>query len=265
MKPDFSELQNRLRHGFFLSSMMGVTDGLFCSQRSKGCAMIQLGAYLAEPPEYGKKSWFLPSNREECTEFLAQENRSAKAAYDVLTCLNLASPRLEWAVEAAKCFGKAGGDFVELNVHGGYEPYLRIGKVRAMVLPENREEMFTWVKTLSKLEVPLIVKFREGIVDDYSEVLEELSEFNVFAVHFNIRNDKTKKPDFNFIQKIKKTCPLFLLASGYIKSANDARTLFEKGADMVGIAEPTKNDPGYIFTIARGYQPTHGSYNPTKH
>ena len=33
----------------FLSSMMGITDGAWCATRSAGCAMVQLGAYLAEP------------------------------------------------------------------------------------------------------------------------------------------------------------------------------------------------------------------------
>ena len=257
MRRDVADLQSKLRHSFFLSSMMGVTDGVFCSQRSKGCAMVQLGAYLAEPPAYGDEPWFLPSETNECTEFLARESRNAKGAQDVLTCLNLASPKLEWALNAADCFYKAGGDFMELNVHGGHEPYLRIGKVRAMVLPENRGELFRWVEALSKLEIPLIVKFREGIVDDYSQVLEKLADFNVFAVHFNVRDDRTKKPDFDFIKDIKRNSSLFLLASGYVRSAEDAKTLFEKGADMVGLAEPTKKNPEYIYAIAKTFQSAH--------
>jgi len=246
----FEDLYERLRKGFFLSSMMNITDGTFCSERSRGCVMVQLGAYLAEPPAYGRESYFLPSSIEKCTEFLAEQNRRAKARRDVLTCLNLASPKLEWALEAADCFHRAGGDFLELNVHGGYEPYLRLGKVRAMVLPENRGELFRWVKALAELEVPFIVKFREGIVDDYSRVLRNLAGSNVFAVHFNVRDDRARKPDYSFVQDLKKNCPLFLLASGYVRSPKDAETLFDKGADMVGIAEPTISNPEFIYTIA---------------
>jgi len=258
MSRGFAELHGRLKNRFFLSSMMGLTDGAFCSQRSKGCAMVQLGAYLAEPAAYGDEPWFLPSDAQECTELLARENTSAKVARNVLTCLNFASPRLDWALEAADCFHKAGGDFVELNVHGGYEPYLRIGKVRAMVLPENRDELFRWVEALSKLEIPLIVKFREGIVDDYSQVLGKLADFDVFAVHFNVRDDRTKTPDFDFVQDIKRDSSIFLMASGYVRSAEDARTLFEKGTDMVGIAEPTIENLEYIHGIARGFRRSRG-------
>ena len=49
MDNELAERYGKLRNGFFLSSMMGLTDGLYCAQRSKGCAMVQLGAYLAEP------------------------------------------------------------------------------------------------------------------------------------------------------------------------------------------------------------------------
>jgi len=251
MAHEFEDLYNKLKNKLFLSSMMGVTDGTFCSERSKGCVMVQLGAYLAEPPEYGKESYFLPPTIEECTGFLSEENRKAKTSRNVFTCLNLATPKLEWGLQAADCFFRAGGDFVELNVHGAYEPYLHIGKVRAMVLPENRKELFEWVKAFTKLRIPLIVKFREGIVHDYPQVLERLMDTDIFAVHFNVRDERTMKPDFDFVQNIKKHYPLFLLASGYVRSAKDARMLFECGADLVGIAEPTIKNPNYIHGIAK--------------
>ena len=78
VKNEFTDMYNKLRHRFFLSSMMDVTDGAFCAERSGGCAMVQLGAYLAEPPAYGKEPYFLPPNTEECIEFLAEENRKAE-------------------------------------------------------------------------------------------------------------------------------------------------------------------------------------------
>ena len=52
-----------LRKKLFLSSMMGVTDGSFCSERSKGCAMVQIGAYLAEPPAYPETKSVLPGGQ----------------------------------------------------------------------------------------------------------------------------------------------------------------------------------------------------------
>ena len=247
---EFGALYDMLEKGFFLSSMMAITDGSFCSERGGGCVMVQLGAYLAEPPAYRRQKYFLPPTSEECVQFLAEECRKAGNAPAVFTCMNLATPKLDWGLEAAECFYEAGGDFVELNVHGSYEPYLRLGKLRAMVLPENRSELYKWIETFADLEIPLIVKFREGVIEDYSPVLDKIRDFDLFAVHFNVRNEAAKKPDFEFIRNIKSRHPFFLLASGYVRSGADARMLFEAGADMVGIAEPTIIAPRYISKIA---------------
>ena len=246
----FEELKSKLHGKLFLSSMMNLTDGSFCSERSRGCAMVQIGAYLAEPPAYGKLKSILPPERRECIRFLSEECKKAKSRSDVHVCLNLASPKLEWAIEAAEAFREAGGDLIELNVHGGYKRYLKLGLLRAMVLPNNRQNMIKWLKALSNLEVPLIVKFRAGVIPDYPTVLEEIANINIFAVHFNIRNEDTKRPDFKFAEEIREKCPFFLLVSGYVRSADDARRLFSIGADMVGIAEPTIEDPNFIAKIA---------------
>ena len=247
---NFEELYDKLRNGLFLSSMMRITDGAFCSERGGGCAMVQLGAYLAEPPAYGEQEYFLPPTQVECTGFFVDECQRVKDRFKTFTCLNLATPKLEWGLEAAECFRRAGGDFVELNVHGSYRPYLRLGKLRAMVLPENRDELYRWVKGFIKLEIPLIVKFRQGVIEDYSLVLNKIIDFEPFGIHFNVRNQETKKPDFKFVRALKRKYSFFLLVSGYVRSVNDVRRLSEAGADMIGIAEPTKNDPRYIERIS---------------
>jgi len=245
------ELREKLRGRLFLSSMMNVTDGSFCAERSEGCAMVQIGAYLAEPPAYGKFSSVLPSERRRCIQFLAEECRKAKGQSEVYVCLNLATPKLEWGLEAAEAFKEAGGDLVELNVHGAYERYLKLGLLRAMVLPENRANLIRWLKAFSRLDIPLIVKFRMGVVPDYPSILEEIADLDIFAVHFNVRDDATKRPDFKFVEEIREKYPFFLLVSGYVRSADDARRLFSVGADMVGIAEPMIKEPRFIAKIAR--------------
>ena len=246
----WERLRESLRGKLFLSSMMNVTNGAFCGERSEGCALVQIGAYLAEPPAYGKYASVLPPDRAKCIKFLADECRAAKSRSDVLVCLNLATPKLEWGVEAADAFREAGGDIVELNAHGSYERYLKLGLLRAMVLPENRSKLREWLERLVELDIPIIVKFRMGVVSDYPAVLEGISDLDIFGVHFNVRNDSTKSPDFSFVEAVRDKCP-FLLASGYVRSADDARKLFSAGADMVGIAEPTIEDAGFIGRIAR--------------
>ncbi len=240
-------LQERLKGNLFLSSMMGRTDGSFCAERGEGCALVQIGAYLAEPPAYGKSRYILPSSREECVNFFRSEISKIKRSLDVAVCVNLASLELEWGLEAAECFRSAGGDILELNVHGAYKPYLEKGRLRAMVLPENREELFKWLKEFSKIDIPFLVKFRLGVIEDYTPILDFINRLDIFGVHFNIRDEKTGKPNFHFVKWFKdKYEKIFLLVSGYVRSSEDAKRLFDLGADMVGVAEPVLADPHYM-------------------
>jgi len=255
-------LHERLKGGLFLSSMMGHTDGSFCAERGEGCAVVQIGAYLAEPPAYGRAGYFLPPNREDCIRFFEREVSTIKRKLGIAVCVNLATPRLEWGLEAAECFKEAGGDILELNVHGGYRPYLERGLLRAMVLPENRRNLFLWLSEFSRLDIPIIVKFRLGVIDDYTPILDYISELEVFGVHFNIRDEARKRPDFEFVRSFKSRYDLFLLVSGYVRSAEDARRLFDLGADMVGIAEPVLKEPNYIKRL---YESLSGEAAPHNH
>jgi len=245
-------LQEKLRGKLFLSSMMGYTDGSFCGERGSGCAMVQLGAYLAEPLAYGIADSVLPPTRRDCVQFLQGEFEIVRQRLpDAAVCVNIATPKLEWGLVAAEYVTEAGGIF-ELNIHGGYEPYLSQGKIRAMVLPENRSELFEWLDNFSRLDAPVLVKFREGATDDYTPILDRLSGLRFLGIHFNIRDDRLGSPDFGFIEEIKRRYNFFLLASGNVRSSHDAKRLFMVGADMVGIAEPTIQDPEYIKKIAEG-------------
>jgi len=245
-----TQIRQNLRKRLFLSSMMEITNGFFCAERAKGCGMVQMGAYLAEPPAYRARKSVLPPGEKECIDFFSKECRKIRNnSPKVYICLNLATPELQWGLEATECFYKAGGDIVELNIHGGYEPYLRLGKIRAMVLSENREELFRWLQAFSELSIPTIVKFREGVIPDYAPILDKIVNLNLLGVHFNIREEKNKKPDFDFVRNIKRRYSFFLLVSGYVRTSDAVKRLFEAGADMVGFAQPTIKDPEFINKI----------------
>ena len=173
----------------------------------------------------------------------------------MIVCLNLATPRLPWGLQAAESFLQAGGDLVELNVHGGYGRYLDQGKLRAMILPQHQPELFRWIEAFTGLEIPLIVKFngqhdREVLL----EVLDRMGEYEMFGIHVNVRDKNTTRPDFEFVRQVRRTYPGFLLVSGYARSGSDAAGLFEAGADMVGIAEPAIAEAETIRRIAEEFE-----------
>ena len=245
----WTNLRSRLRGGFFLSSMGGVADGAYCASRGRGCIMVQLGAYLAEPPAYNlgiHRLPVLPPDRDRCVDFLRKEcSKVREVLGDVYVCLNLATPKLEWGLEASRFFYEAGGDIVELNFHGTYEPYYRIGRLRAMVLPENRSELFRWLEAFNSLDKPVIAKFRAGAIPDYSPIMDYMEGLDLLGVHFNIRS-ADGKPDYSFLEGLRKYSDTFILVSGYIWSVEAVKKVFELGTDMIGIAEPTREDSNFI-------------------
>jgi tRNA-dihydrouridine synthase len=256
-------LQERLQGGLFVSSMMGITDGAWCArvlgtrlQGDHGCAMVQTGAYLAEPTATAKdigpdSSSFLPADTEAWVDFLADDCRHIREVAEVAICMNLATPRLEWGLEAARCFARAGGDAVELNVHGGYGRYLKQGKLRAMVQPEHQDELLRWVAALSRLDVPLIVKFHgQSKHEHLLSALRRMANLPVLGVHVNVRDDHTKKPDVDLVRALRPLIPGLFLVSGYVRSPGDVRTLFDAGADMIGVAAPVREDVAYIRRLA---------------
>jgi tRNA-dihydrouridine synthase len=236
--------------------MMGLTDGAYCAQRSEGCAMVQLGAYLAEPTATAADigphdSSFLPADSAAWTAFLAAQCRAARGSGDVLVCLNLAAPRLDWALEAGACFAQAGGDLLELNVHGGYRRYYDRGLLRAMVRPENQPELCRWVEALVALDIPLIVKFHgQSERSSLLRAIDHIVERGVPGLHVNVRRADARAPDVDLVCTLRGRYSGLLLVSGYVRSADDAHALFEAGADMVGLADPTRRDPGYIAALA---------------
>ena len=256
MRVDVGTLRQALGGGFFLSSMMGITDGAFCASRSRGCAMVQLGAYLAEPTatadEIGSDGdSFLPADTAAWTATLARECDAARAEGDVQVCLNLAALEQKWALEAGRCFARAGGDLLELNAHGGYRRYLDRGLLRAMVMPEHQDELVRWSEALLGLDIPLIVKFHGGSERaSLLRAVDHMAALAVPGVHVNVRHAETRSPDMDLLRTVRARYPGLLLVSGYVRSAADARALFEAGADMVGVADPARRDAAYIARLA---------------
>ena len=90
-----------------------IVDNTFATPINQNS--LQLGAYLAEPEataeEMGRDAAsFLPADPEACVSLLAEDCAQARRTSDLTVCLNLATPRLEWALQAARCFHQAGGD-----------------------------------------------------------------------------------------------------------------------------------------------------------
>jgi len=114
-----------------------------------------------------------------------------------------------------------------------------------MVLPESRGELFRWLEEFNSLDKPVIAKFRADAIPDYSPIMDYIEGLDLLGVHFNIRG-ADGRPNYSFLEGLRRYSDTFILVSGYIWSVEAVRRVFELGADMVGIAEPTREDSSFI-------------------
>jgi len=247
-------LEQRLKGGIFISSMMGRTTGAFVAERGRGAGMVQIGALVADAADRSHDArYLLPVEEDDMTPVLAKQVEAARAGLgETPIALNGAPGDLTSALRMARAFRRAGGDLFELNCHGGYGPLLERGLLRAMALPENRAVMLAWLGELCLLEIPIVVKFHartEGV--DFTEVLDELAGIaGLFGVHFNVRSPDSTDPDIAFVRRMRPTVPGMLWCSGHVTTRAHVDALFEAGADCVGVAQGVLDDPGLIARLA---------------
>ncbi len=253
------ELRKRLSGHLFLAAIFNHSDGEYCVARGQGAGMIQLGTMIAAPrtTEYvpWRNRWpkgFLPDDAAVMRQQLAAEIATVKAGLgDVVVCLSVAGFEAEHVVMEAQAFQEAGGDFVELNVHGGLQPWADQGYLQGMALPRYRQRLVVWVERLAALEIPLVVKFNTHLDVDYEQACHDLAHLSVWGYHFNVRDEAAKQPKYNFVEMIRPCVKGVLLCSGYAWTAEAVRRLLALGVDSVGLAQPAMDDPGFIARLAK--------------
>jgi tRNA-dihydrouridine synthase len=153
-------------------------------------------------------------------------------------------------VQATDAFRQAGGDFVELNVHGRLDPFADQGYFAGMALPRYRDRLVTWVEQLAQVDIPLLLKFRTDYDVDFDQVLDDLGHIPLFGHHFNVRLPDAEQPNLVFVGRIRPLVQGVLLCSGYAWDAETVEALFGLGVDAVGVAQPVIRDRDFIAKMA---------------
>ncbi|MCK5802190.1 MAG: hypothetical protein KAI66_05130 [Lentisphaeria bacterium] len=242
-------LAEQLRNGVFISSMMSWTTGAYLARHGEGCAMVQLGALIADRIDRSHQAQFLlPLEEDDMAAPLQREVEAVRAALpDVVIALNAAPGDLESCMDMARAFHRAGGDVFELNCHGGYGPLLDRGLLRAMTLPENVPVMLEWLRALATLEIPSVVKFPMVADADFARILTLLREIDgLFGVHFNIGRSGAAGPDLAFGRWAREEITGQLWVSGLVRTGEQTRALHKAGIDCVGVAQGLLDDEGII-------------------
>jgi tRNA-dihydrouridine synthase len=247
----FYEIVARLKGRLFLSSMMGTTDAVFCASRAKGCAMVQLGAFVLSKEKEKRDTYWPDPERFKLTAFMKEQfdrcrtestNLVGKEGVPIISA-NVFPCSDEDVEISAIAFIEAGGDIYELNAHGGIGGDRERGTGKMLFIPEHTQKLIRWAKTLVSAGSPVIIKARDGAIPDYTDHVKKLEQIGVQAFHINVRDESTGKQDTKLLESIRDATGMFLLASGYVRDAESAKALFSAGADCVGIAQTAMSDP----------------------
>jgi tRNA-dihydrouridine synthase len=253
------KLRQRLAGRLFLAAMIDLTDGAYCVEHGQGAGMVQLGTLIIAPQSNEFASWrarwpktFLPDDAAAMRERLAAEVQTVrKGLGDIPVCLSIGGFAVEHVVQAAQAFQQAGGDFLELNVHGGLQPWSDQGYFIGMALPQYRQRLLSWVEKLSALDIPLVVKFNTRLDVDFAQALHDLAHLPVWGYHFNVRDNEARQPKYGFVEAIRTQVSGPLFCSGFAWTAEAVNRLFALGVEGVGIADPARNDSEFIAKLAK--------------
>lgn len=252
------DLAGRLTGRLFLSSMMGWCDAPFCASRAKGCAMVQLGAYVTLE-DYEERDLYHPDpDPDRLTAFMREqfdacrEQAAAVAGADdvPLISANVFPLTDEDVATSAEAFVEAGGDLYELNSHGGIGNDRERGTGAMLFIPEHRRKLMRWARILVDAGGPVIIKARGSVIPDFTDHVRELEQIGVPVFHVNVRDAETKAPDLRLLEAIRKATDMLLLASGFVTDAAGAKAMFDAGADCVGIAQAAIEDPDIFLKCA---------------
>jgi len=248
----FNEIAGRLKGKLFLSSMMGTNDAVFCASCSKGCAMVQLGAFVLSKEREKHNTYWPDPERTKLTAFMKEQfdrcrtesaNLVGKEGVPVISANVF--PCSDDDVEiSAIAFIEAGGDIYELNAHGGIGGDLERGTGKMLFISEHTQKLFRWAKILVSAGGLVIIKARGGVIPDYTAHVKKLEQIGVQAFHINVRDENTGKQDIRLLESIRNATGMFLLVSGYVRDGESAKALFSAGADCVGIAQSAMSDRG---------------------
>lgn len=255
---EFDEIARRLRGRLFLASMMGMTDAAFCAARAKGCAMVQLGAFVFTS-DHRKRNMYWPDPahdrlvgfmREQFDTCRAESAKAVGESNVPIISANVFPCTDEDVTNSATAFIEAGGDIYELNAHGGVGNDRQRGTGAMLFIPEHTPKLMRWAKLLVDAGGPVIIKGNGSTLPDFTDHVRQFEQIGVHAFHINVRGPRAAGQRLGLLENIRKSTEMFLLASGRVVDAASAKRLFDAGADCVGVAEAAIADPGIFLKCA---------------
>jgi len=244
-----------LRRGVVLAELGGWGDGPYCASHGRGAALVVMGTYIVDPGDavpYDPAFVFKPDHRQ-YLDYLRGHVAAARQS-GAAVGVSVVSVNIDDTVEFLRAAEEAGADYSSLCLHSVMEMFLRAGMSSALLWQENwprlREYLTLCLQALSR---PFIVKIGFARLPDSEQAVDEMVAAGIQLIHANV-GQVTTRQGRDRIHRLKAHGG-FVIAGGGIRSAADALSTLEAGADAVAVATAAMDDPmlcGRLQTALRG-------------
>ncbi|MFB6282467.1 MAG: tRNA-dihydrouridine synthase [Halobacteria archaeon] len=220
--------------GLALASESGVTDADYVLERKEHLDAAFLGGLAVDEPTRRAAVRMVDRDRKEFTysdgdpidlvsgwlSALETERKS------VVPGVNVRATKFEPLRRVADIVNQYGA-VLEINAHCRQSEMVSLGCGHGLL--RDLDRLSYWVSRLTDTGVKVGVKTRVGVVDDV-EMAKTLEESGCSYLHV----DCMDSPEV--VDKVTSATDLFFIANNGVRSHEDARDYFERGADMVSTA-----------------------------
>ncbi|MCL7415293.1 MAG: methanogenesis marker 9 domain-containing protein [ANME-2 cluster archaeon] len=251
-----------------LAPMAGITDSKFAAQFTDHVGMVILGGYNLDERTNEAAVLEVQRGRSEFIsdsplEFLESELQ-AITSEDTGTAVmvNVRAVDIEAYADAARLAKKYGAG-IEINAHCRQSEMIELGAGQSLL--EHLDTLQEIIETVRSTGAVVSVKTRANVVDDI-DVAQVIEKAGAHIIHIDAMGGHGA--DINIIRKIRNHTSLFIIGNNSVVDFSSAKSLFQRGADMVSVARAVLNEPNtlrFLVDQITSYQLTTGWYNSPKH
>ena len=260
----------RIDNPVVLSAMAGITDADYALSHGKDAGLVILGAYNLDEEAVSAAKEVIARGRPEFVfedplgKILEEIEKYRAAAGDDASqiAISCRSATIGPLVEAAKVFEEK-RVIMELDLHCRQPEFTKRGMGQGLL--EKPETMIQMIEDVKDTGVVLSVKIRADVVPNeiFVQILDALG---ADIIHIDAMSEGAGANP-GVIAACRDATTRLIIANNSVRSFDDAKEFFSRGADMVSVARGS-SDENLIPSLSEKtekYQKETGWYNSPSH
>jgi TIM-barrel protein len=226
-----------------LSAMAGINNAEFCSKHPVGLAI--LGGFNADGAANEAAKRVVRRGRKEFIydeplESIEEEVKTLTRSFSGKFAINVRSATIDGYINTAEIAKKYGG-IVEINAHCRQAEFIEIKCGQWLIF--NPDTLFSVVKEVSEVDVPISVKLRGGLDVNYLNILRILKKAGCHIIHLDAMIEGSGN-DLGLISKLAGEA--FLIGNNSVVDVESAEKMLDAGAKMVSAARAVLKDSNFF-------------------